>query len=284
MGVLNYWAFILGGLFVLMNAGNLYIGCSKSVEGWGWGKYTCSDLESALSFNFNVASLENCLILMMSATVFERRMDFIKVCGPTWIMMLVFIANWWSLTINGHTMPHVVYFIDAFVFGTFAIAAYAHKDSAGVVKSETMAFGALNYWTFAIGVAFTLMCAANQYTGCSSSLEAWGWGKYTCSDLESGMSFNCNMTNIQIQLVLMMCATITVRKLDLVKLIAPVLIMIPVFLAYWAPKTINGHTMPNAIYYIDGIVLGSFLVAFVMHPRSTASARQMQSTAPLLSA
>jgi len=286
MGVLNYWAFLVGGWFVLMMVGSMYMGCSKVVEGFGLGSYTCNELESDLQFDINIFSIQMYLILVIIGTVFDRKMDFIKVCGPIFITILVFFAHWVSKTINGHTMSHGVYFMHAFVFGTFVIAAYAHKDSAGVAKSETMQYGALNYWTLGVGGTLSLLFLASLCGGCSKAIEAWGGGEYSCNGLESGMAFNSDLTKIGSQLVAMMCATITVRKLDLIKLAAPGLIVMPVMLAFCPSKIFNGQCMPNSVSYLSAIIWGGFIVAAIMHPGSTASARQMQTTgkAPLLSA
>lgn len=149
------------------------------------------------------------------------------------------------------------------------------KDAVAA-DPKPVSFGALNKWAFGIGGLMALMNAGNLFMDCDTAMQNWGWGKYTCSTLESALLKSQSLVGIQCMVILIMAATRTGTKTDLLKLSAPMIGCFLTQLIYWKSKVINGHTMPNSIYIVHAVVYGSFAIGVVMH--KDASARQVEPT------
>jgi len=270
---------------MLMNAMNLHLGCSTAISSWGWGKYTCDDLEEGMMFNQCTLNMTVLLMLVMAATVVDCNFFMAKIIAVALIINPILATVYTSsLKINGHSMPNIVWLIVGLDVGTFAIASVMGLKGQVSAEPKSLTFGALNKWAFGIGGVLLLLNAVNLSMSCDQAMGNWGWGKYTCNTLEAGLFVSQSLIGMQVMVILIMAATATDNKTDLLKISVPVLLSFLAQLVYWKDVAINGHSMPKSIYIIQGIVFGSFFIAAIMH--NSTSARQVEPTgyAPLVSA
>jgi len=271
-----------------MNVMNVHLGCSTAMSNWGWGQYTCDDLDDML-VEQSMANITALLTLMMAATIVDCNGSMAKV-----IAVAVFLVTgklvtgyWSSMNMNLDSMPKTIWCILGFNVLTFAIAAVMWLKGQVSADPKFCTFGALTKWAFGIGGILFLLIPVNLCLTCDQAMENWGSGKHTCNTLESFKFVTqslIGMLHHGCMMMLLMVATTTANKTDLVKISAPVLLGFLAQLVFWKGVTINGHSMPMSICVIKAIVFGSFLISIIMH--NSASARQVEPTgfAPLVSA
>merc|ERR1712194_203120 len=103
-GALNKWASGIGGIFFLLNAGNLCQNCNQAMANWGWGQYTCNTVESSLLVTQSLIGMQSTVVLIMVATTTTNKPD---------------LLNMSQLTINGHSLPISIYVVHATIYGSF---------------------------------------------------------------------------------------------------------------------------------------------------------------------
>jgi hypothetical protein len=284
-GPIATWTYVIGGLLILMNAMNIYTSCSEAMVNWGFGKYTCDELESGLLFNQSLLNIASVLTLIIAATAVSRNIFMSKIIMVSFIFQPILTTAFFdTMKINGRSMPNTIWCVDGAILGTFAIAAVMglKAEQCPVCKDAVAAdpkpvsFGALNKWAFGIGGLMALMNAGNLFMDCDTDMQNWGWGKYTCTTFDSAMLKTQSLVSIQCMVILIMAATRTGAKTVLLKLSAPILGCFLAQLIYWKPLVINGHTMPTSIYIVNAVVNCSFAIGVVMH--KDASARHVEPT------
>jgi len=284
-GPIAYWTYGIGALFLLLNAMNMYIGCSKALSSWGWGTYTCDTFENAMMFNMAVLNMAALVMLMMAATVVDCNVFMAKIIAVVSIPNpILTTVHWSSVKINDHTGPNSIWYVLGFYVVTFAIAAVMGLKGQVPAEPKPVTFGALNKWAFGVGGILFVLNAGNLSLSCDQAMENWGWGKYTCNTLEAGFLVNQSIIGMAMMMLLIMVATTTANKTDLIKISAPMLLGFLTQLIYFEPLKINGHSTPVSVYVVQGTVFASFFIAMMMH--NSASARQVEPAgyAPLVSA
>jgi len=192
-----------------------------------------------------------------------------------------------SIKINDHSMPNIIWCILGLVVGSFAIAAVMGLKGQVAADPKPLTFGALNKWVFGIGGAFFLVdytCFSTHFLSCNQVVALWGWGQYTCKPLESSLFNTQSFIGMQLTVILIMAATTTTNKTDLLKISAPMVGGCLAQLVNMSLLTINGHSLPISIYVVHATIYGSFFIAAIMH--KSVAARQVEPTgyAPLVSA
>jgi len=284
-GPIAYWTYGAGILLMLMNAMNLHLGCSTAMSSWGWGKYTCDDLEEGFMFNQSTYNMAVLLMLMVAATVVDCNVFMAKIIAIAFIFNPILVTVYWSsMKINDHSVPNIIWCIVGLDVGTFAIAAVMGLKGQVAADPKSLTFGALNKWAFGIGGVLFLVNVGNLCQGCNQVGASWGWGQYTCNTLESSLLVTQSFIFMQLIVIVIMAATTTTKKTDLLKICAPMLGALLAQLVYWTQITINGHSLPISIYVVNAIIYGSFFIAAIMH--KSVAARQVEPTgyAPLGSA
>jgi len=270
---------------VLANAMNLLLGCSKAVSAWDLGNRICTDLEAELLFNNSTLSTSAFLMLMVAATVVDCNFFMAKIIAGALIFdPILLVAHWTSVKIDGHGVPIALWFVLGFVVGTFAIAAVMGLKGEVSAEPKSLTFGALNKWAFGIGGSLFLAMSGTLSLGCDQAIENWGFGKYDCNTLEALALFMLCVKTMQVTVILIMVATTTANKTDLLKLSAPMIFFNFVQLVSDQRFVINGHSVPDSVYVMYAIVFTSFFIAVTMH--NSASARQVNPTGyePLVAA
>jgi len=304
-GPIAYWAYGVGGLFVLLNARNLYLGCSNTVAAWAGFEYTCDAIEEQSMFISSMLSVAAFSMLIMAATVVDSNALMAKIIAIALIFDPVGFVAYWSITkLNGNSVPSSVWLVvgctvngffvlqvlNGFCMAvcptlyTFATAAVTGLEGEDLARPKKFTFGALNKWAFGIGFFLSLVTAANLFTSCDEAIENWGFGKYTCKSLTTLVSLMTGMKTLQVVAILSMAATATANKTDLLKIYAPFILGQLALLFHNSQLKINGRSCPASFYVFQSIILGSFFIAFIMH--NNASARQVESTGcePLVAA
>jgi len=268
-----------------MNAMNLYLGCSTAMSSWGWGKYTCDDLEEGFMFNQSTYNMAVLLTLMVAATVVDCNVFMAKIIAIAFIFNPILVTVYWSsIKINDHSVPNIIWCIVGLDVGTFAIAAVMGLKGQVAADPKSLTFGALNKWAFGIGGVLLLLSAGNLCQSCNQVGANLGWGQYTCNTLESSLLVTEGLLGMQLMVILIMAATTTTNKTDLLKTSAPMLGGFLAQFVYWSQLKVNGHSLPIPMYVVYAIIYGSFFIAAIMH--KSVAARQVEPTgyAPLVSA
>jgi len=277
-GPIAYWTYGAGIFFMLMNAMNLHLGCSTAMSSWGWGKYTCDDLEEAMMFNQFTGNMMVILMLMMAATVVDCNVFMAKIIAVAFIFNPILNTVYWSsMKINGHSVPNIIWCIVGLNVGSFAIAAVMGLKGQVAADPKSLTFGALNKWASGIGGIFFLLNAGNLCQNCNQAMANWGWGEYTCNTVESALLVTQSLIGMQLTVILIMAATTTTNKTDLLKISAPMVGGCLAQLVYGSQLTINGHSLPISLYAVHATIYGSLFIAAIMH--NSASARQVEPTA-----
>jgi len=125
-------------------------------------------------------------------------------------------------------------------------------------------YGALSIWTFVWAVLMVFINGMNALMPCQQVFEAWSIPQ-ECTAMEADFLIQQSSQWISSFATLAVVAALKLEKMKMVKVITPFLIINIFTLMYFLVHGFGGHTFPPMALVLNGLIYGTFAVAFFVH-------------------